>query len=63
MFTFVVPLAFAAYLPATVLLGRTGELEIAPLLAYLAPLAGVVWLAIAIRVFNSQIGNYQSAGH
>jgi ABC-2 type transport system permease protein len=63
LFTFVVPLAFVAYLPATVLLNRTAELAINPLLAYAAPLAGVIWLAIAVRVFNSQMGNYQSAGH
>ena len=63
LFTFVVPIAFLAYLPATVLLDRTAELTINPVLAYAAPLAGVVWLAVAVRVFNRQIGNYQSAGH
>ncbi len=49
--------------PATVLLDRTAELQINPVLAYAAPLAGVIWLAIAIRDFDSQLGNYQSAGH
>lgn len=62
IFTFLVPLAFVAYLPATVLLDRTAELQVTPLLAYAAPLAGVIWLAVAVRVFNSQIGSYQSAG-
>lgn len=63
LFTFVVPLAFVAYFPATVLLERTAELQVNPLLAYMAPLAGVIWLAIAARVFDSQLGKYQSAGH
>lgn len=63
IFTFLVPLAFVAYLPATVLLDRTAELQVSPLLAYAAPLAGVIWLTVAVRVFNSQLGNYQSAGH
>ncbi|HEX7171170.1 MAG TPA: ABC-2 family transporter protein [Candidatus Limnocylindria bacterium] len=62
-FTFLLPLAFVAYLPATVLLNRAAELQVTPLLAYAAPLAGVIWLAVAIRLFNSQLGNYQSAGH
>ncbi len=63
IFTFLIPLALVAYLPATVLLDRTAELQVTPLLAYAAPLAGVIWLAVAVRVFNSQLGNYQSAGH
>lgn len=63
VFTFLVPLAFVAYLPATVLLDRTAELQVTPLLAYVAPLAGVIWLAVAVGVFNSQVGSYQSAGH
>ncbi len=63
VFTFLIPLAFVAYLPATVLLGRTAELQLAPWFAFAAPLAGVVWLAVAVRVFNSQLGSYQSAGH
>jgi ABC-2 type transport system permease protein len=63
LFTFVVPLAFVAYLPVTVLLDRTAELQVNPVLAYAAPLAGVIWLAIAVRVFDGQMGNYQSAGH
>lgn len=63
IFTFMIPLAFVAYLPATVLLERTAELQVTPLLAYGAPLAGVIWLAVAIRVFNGQLRKYQSAGH
>lgn len=63
VFTFLIPLAFVAYLPATVLLDRTAELHVTPLLAYAAPVAGLIWLAVAVRVFNSQVRSYQSAGH
>ena len=37
---FGLPLAFMAYFPAVVLLGRTGELQVNPLFAYAAPLRG-----------------------
>ncbi len=63
VFTFLIPLAFVAYLPATVLLDRTAELQLAPAFAYAAPLAGLIWIAVATRVFNSQLRNYQSAGN
>ncbi len=63
LFTFVLPLALVAYIPATVLLNRSAELQVNPMLAYLAPLAGVIWLWVAVRVFEGEIGNYQSAGH
>lgn len=63
IFTFLIPLAFVAYLPATVLLDRTAELQLIPAFAYAAPLAGLLWLAVATRVFNSQLGSYQSSGH
>ncbi len=63
LLTFGVPLAFMAYFPAVVLLGRTGELQVNPIFAYAAPLAGVVWLFAALRVFHYEMRNYQSAGH
>jgi ABC-2 type transport system permease protein len=63
LLTFGVPLAFMAYFPAVVLLGRTGELQVNPIFAYGAPLAGVVWLFVALRFFHYEMRNYQSAGH
>jgi len=63
LLTFGVPLAFMAYFPATVLLGRTGELQVNPIFAYGAPLAGIVWLGVALLVFHHEMRNYQSAGH
>jgi ABC-2 type transport system permease protein len=63
LLTFGVPLAFMAYFPAVVLLGRTGELQVNPIFAYAAPLAGVGWLVVALRIFHHEMRSYQSAGH
>ena len=63
LLTFGLPLAFMAYFPSTVLLGRTGELNVPPALAYAAPLAGVCWFALAVCIFRYELRNYQSAGH
>jgi ABC-2 type transport system permease protein len=52
-----------AYFPAVVLLERTGELQVHPAFAYGAPLAGVIWLALAVAVFQRELRFYQSAGH
>lgn len=63
LLTFGIPVAFMAYFPAAVLLGRTAELQVDPSFAYGAPLAGVLWMAIALYVFHRELRNYQSAGH
>ena len=63
LLTFGLPLAFMAYFPSTVLLGRTGELSVPPALAYAAPLVGVCWFALAVGIFRFELRNYQSAGH
>jgi ABC-2 type transport system permease protein len=63
LLTFGLPLAFMAYFPTTVLLGRTGELRVSPLFAYGAPLAGVLWLGLALLVFQREMRQYQSSGH
>lgn len=63
IFTTVLPLAFVAYIPAAVLLNRTGELIVPPLIGYLAPLAGVIWFSLAYLFFNHELEHYQSSGH
>lgn len=63
MLTFAVPVAFVSYFPATVLLGRTGELQVPSALAYGAPLAGIATLAIALWVFEHELHHYRSSGH
>lgn len=61
--TVLVPVAFVAYLPASVLLGRGDELRVAPAVAYAAPLLGVVTFALAYRLWAGQLRAYQSSGH
>lgn len=63
LLTFGLPLAFMAYFPAVVLLGRTAELQVHPLFAFGAPLAGLVWLALAVWLFQHELRFYQSSGH
>jgi ABC-2 type transport system permease protein len=61
--TFVLPIAFIAYLPATVLLGRTDELSVHPALAYAAPVIGVLLFMLAYWFWQHELRAYQSAGH
>jgi ABC-2 type transport system permease protein len=61
--TFVMPLAFVAYLPAAILLGRTGELSVPAPVAYLAPLLGGVLIVLAYRFWRYQSRFYTSSGH
>jgi ABC-2 type transport system permease protein len=63
LLTFALPVAFVAYLPATVLLARTEELVIHPAFAYLAPLAGAVVFGLAYAFWRREIRHYQSSGH
>jgi ABC-2 type transport system permease protein len=63
LLTFGLPLAFMAYFPATVLLGRTGELSVHPVLAYAAPVVGVLWWLAAVAFFRHELRRYESAGH
>jgi ABC-2 type transport system permease protein len=60
---FVFPLAFIAYFPATVLLGRTDELAVPGWLAALSPAVGLLLLLAAYAFWRSQIRHYASTGH
>lgn len=61
--TFVLPLAFIAYFPATVLTGRQDELFVPPMLATLAPLLGVVSFLLSLLVWRRELRQYVSSGH
>lgn len=63
LLTFLIPLAFMAYLPTTVLLGRTEELVIPVWMAQLSPLAGPVLLLLAVAFFRYMSRFYASPGH
>ena len=62
LLTFALPVAFVAYLPASVILDRTDGLHVAPWLAIAAPLVGVGLFLIALRIWNRQSRHYQSSG-
>ncbi len=58
----IVPVAFVAWVPAMVLLDRTGELPFPAWLAWCSPLAGVLCIAVAAWLFVRESRNYQSSG-
>ncbi|MEV0648209.1 ABC-2 family transporter protein [Phytomonospora sp. NPDC050363] len=58
----ILPVAFVAYLPTTVLLGRTDELGLPAWLAYLSPVVGALLFAGSYAFWHRQIRHYQGAG-
>jgi ABC-2 type transport system permease protein len=60
--TVVFPMAFIAYLPATVLLGRTEQLPIPAWPAYISPCGGPVIFVIGLTFFNRMTRRYNSPG-
>jgi ABC-2 type transport system permease protein len=65
-FTYLVPLAFVAYIPATAILGRQDELRtvgLSPLVAYGTPIVGVLTAGLALAFFHFALGRYQSTGN
>jgi ABC-2 type transport system permease protein len=63
LLTFALPVAFVAYLPASVILDQAGGLHVSTALAWGAPLIGVVLFALALRVWGRMSRQYQSAGN
>jgi ABC-2 type transport system permease protein len=60
LFVWIVPLACISYLPSAAILAGPGES--APLLSWISPLAGVVFLTISLRVWNLGVRRYCSTG-
>ncbi len=60
--TFVLPLAFMSWVPATVLLDRTAELPFPGPVAWGSPVVGLVLLSAASWLFHRESRHYQSAG-
>lgn len=60
LFVWIVPLACISYLPSAAILARPGES--APLLSWVSPLAGVVFLAVCLRVWKLGVRRYCSTG-
>lgn len=63
LFTFVLPIAFVAYLPGAVLLGMTGNLTVPAFVAFLSPLVGAALFAGALLVWRSSLSHYQGVGN
>ena len=61
-FTFVVPLAAMNYLPAPVLLHRPAPPGMPPLLPWLAPGVGVLFLLLALQIWKIGVRHYTSTG-
>jgi ABC-2 type transport system permease protein len=60
LLTWVVPVAFVAYVPASVILDQ--QMRLAPWAALLPPLIGMVIFAAAYRFWQRQLRHYQSTG-
>jgi ABC-2 type transport system permease protein len=60
--TWLVPVAFMAWVPASVLLDRTASLPFPAWLAWCSPLLGVVLVILAFKLFIGESRHYQSAG-
>ncbi|TMR07790.1 ABC transporter permease [Nonomuraea turkmeniaca] len=58
LLTFVVPVAFVAYVPSSVVLGKLDGPW-----ALVAPLLGVVLIVLAYLIWRRQLDHYQSVGH
>lgn len=65
LLTFVIPLAFVAYLPASLLLGPSVQdgLRVSAWVAWLGPAIGLALFVAAYAFWSSQLRHYQSAGH
>jgi len=63
LLTFVLPVAFVAFLPASAILERTGDLHVSPIFAWITPIVGLVLFTIAVRIWNVQSRHYQSSGN
>lgn len=58
LLTFVLPVAFVAYVPSSVVLGKLGAAW-----AVAAPVLGVGLITLAVVVWRRQLDHYQSSGH
>jgi ABC-2 type transport system permease protein len=61
-FTFVVPLAFVAYLPALYILDREDPLGLPSLLRFCSPLVAAVFFLVARGAWSLGVRHYQSTG-
>ena len=63
LLTFVLPVAFVAYIPASVVLGHAQELAVQPPFANFAPVVGALVFGAAVLLWRHELPLYQSSGH
>jgi ABC-2 type transport system permease protein len=61
-FTWVIPIACANYFPARAILGGSDPLGSPPLLQWLSPLVGLLFLAVSLQVWRVGVRHYCSTG-
>jgi ABC-2 type transport system permease protein len=62
MLTFILPLAFINFFPASYLLDKSGETLFHPALQYGTPIAGIVMFALAYGFWTIGVNKYESTG-
>jgi viologen exporter family transport system permease protein len=62
LFIFVFPIGCATYFPGVAILGRADPLGTPPIVGWLAPLAGPVFLAACLQVWRIGVRHYRSTG-
>jgi ABC-2 type transport system permease protein len=62
MFTYVIPLACVNYFPVMAVLQRTDPIGTPTLLGWVAPVAGIAFLAASLQVWKVGVLHYQSVG-
>ncbi|MCC7147336.1 MAG: ABC-2 family transporter protein [Phycisphaeraceae bacterium] len=61
-FTYVVPLGCVSYFPVVGVLGRPDPLGSTPLFQWLSPLAGVIFMLLALQAWRVGVRHYTSTG-
>lgn len=62
IFIYVIPVASVNYFPVVTILGKNSEMMIQPVIGYLAPIMGFLFLAISLLIFKVGVRSYQSTG-
>jgi ABC-2 type transport system permease protein len=60
--TFVLPVAFMNFYPASVILGNEAGMPFSPLLGWLSPLVGVLLFFLSVKLWYRGLSKYQSTG-
>ena len=61
--TWILPVAFIAWLPAAVILDRASGLGVSGTIAWLAPVVGALWFALGYQVWRRMLRTYASTGN